>query len=798
MQTALRRILYIDALAGAGKTYVIVRRAHRMVQRSAKVMIVQPSRLLINRTVEDELSQLAPIRHRVIHGETDPAVIAEIVRHLNAADEKPELLFITQAAFFALPFFANKDRWVVFLDEVPQINDHDEFNLPDNHNLLFPYLRAEDDDGRYGLVAPNGDAGRAALGRMAKNGRKDDVTKMLSGFAGRIVSPDWEVHVLNKQFADIETGKLKRLQAFSILQPSCLDGFKSVIIAGACFKDTLLYRLWAAQGVQFKAMNIPLRYSTHTCGDRLTIKYVTEDSWSKALRNRAAGGGCADTVASQVQKSVLSEVGDEAFLWMGNTDVPDGFFGAAGATRLPNTPHGLNSYQDRHITVVYSALNPTGSHFAYLGNRGVDSEEVRTALYRQATYQAAMRSSLRNPADENPKLVIVMDRATADWLAQKFPGASVEALGGTPIASVRGKPGRPRLHVSDYERKAAHQRDTKRNLLVEQGTINENDLTSHACGIPIFASRFEHEPCDHLDYVNDDAFIADLRDLHLRTVPSKDDAGLLSPAFFDPNLSPDTSRGLANVKHLRGLWLDNDGGDLTSDEFVRQFPALRIVVWNTFSSTPEKPRWRAFIPTTEAMSLPVHRLILGQILADLNGAGFWSADQLDKNAGIKRRRTHGFDMSKLNAASLFYLPAQAADPRGSFFEDHTGLKRRALEPVKWIKRAVRVAKVPPGQRDCVSSTRSIKLRKSDQTTDLTGKMEKAVATWTSASQQVGQGHRAFYRLALGLRSAGLDATEMSEKLYDQAVWARNPTERRSEIPGIVRKLGRPDHAHRAH
>jgi hypothetical protein len=45
---------------------------------------------------------------------------------------------------------------------------------------------------------------------------------------------------------------------------------------------------------------------------------------------------------------------------------------------------------------------------------------VRRAGYWQAVYQAAMRISLRNPDDTNRKAVVVMDRATADWLVDRI------------------------------------------------------------------------------------------------------------------------------------------------------------------------------------------------------------------------------------------------------------------------------------------------------------------------------------------------------------------------------------------
>ena len=54
----------------------------------------------------------------------------------------------------------------------------------------------------------------------------------------------------------------------------------------------------------------------------------------------------------------------------------------------------------------------------------------------------------------------------------------------------------------------------------------------------------------------------------------------------------------------------------------------------------------------------------------MNRAGYWSRTQLDADPRIKSRKHHGFDMGKLTPSSLFYLPCQAQNPRGSFFIDH--------------------------------------------------------------------------------------------------------------------------------
>ena len=155
-------------------------------------------------------------------------------------------------------------------------------------------------------------------------------------------------------------------------------------------------------------------------------------------------------------------------------------------------------------------------------------------------------------------------------------------------------------------------------------------------------------------------FVAWLRDLHDRIAP-KDHAFLWSPAEFDPDMASETSRGLANIKAIWGIWLDCDGGDLQPHEFAAMFPHLTMVMYNSASSTMDAPRWRAVIPTTCAMTIDVHRDILMQLMKALNRRGYYSKKQLEKRAqrGLGGK-LHGFDPSKFAACSLFYLPVQAA------------------------------------------------------------------------------------------------------------------------------------------
>lgn len=819
---------YLDALAGAGKTRRYAILAHRWAITGIKVLIVQPSKLLIAKTVSDEVTKLSPVRHKIIDGDHDPKVIASIVAHFHDTPPGGEILFVSHSAFFRVPFFAHRDQWIVLMDEVPDVIGFHALSLPANSDLFLRHLQAEAFDAKYALLtAAPGHAGN--LREISRNVQKDDVWEAFSPFASILVDKNWSTYVEHSRFEDLKLGRAgeTKLTAYSTLNPSVFQGFRRVIIAGACFKESILYRLWTAGGVEFRALKADLRYNQHQNGHLLRILYATDEPWSKSLRNRSSNNG---TVLNDVVAKVQAELGAKPFLWMGNKDLPDSTFEPANAKRLPNSPHGLNGFQSFDHTVVLSALNPTPGHFAFLESRGLSADDVRTAISRTAAYQAAMRSSLRNPDSTSPKTVVVMDRETAEWLSGLFPGSSVSPLGGKVIGAVLGKPGRPRRHQSDADRKAAHRREKEIQLLIGQAVINGEDLSDHdypelvrtvvgqmselrgvdvlAGDVPgepqtsagtVFKTKYDTAPLAHADYGDHDSFIASLKMFHLGVIERKEDAGLISPAHFDPDMSATTFRGLENVRHIRGIWLDNDGGDLSPKRFSELFPSLRMACWNTFSSTPEKLRWRAFIPTTQAMSTDVHGLILRQIVTVLNQNGYWSKEDLEKRPQARTRKLHGFDRATMTASALFYLPSQAKHPAGSFFLDFADQKRRPLEPYAWIKRSIVHSKPEPvvqpappaappicgGGSTTLKAIRDGLASKTQQST-----IAGATQHWRSASLVPGQGHTAFFKLGVALRAAGLDDFEMGEVLRQEALSARHPDERMREVRGIIKTLPR--------
>lgn len=154
-------IHYFDALAGAGKTRALALYTDRLARRNQKVLFVQPTKHLIDKTIADELDVLDPTYPiRAIHGDTEPdRVIAEIVTHFqNTQQGVGEALFITHSAFLRLPYIQRRGDWVLIMDEVPQVDVFEELPLPETHHLITPYLHLTPGGAVYGILQPKGGA----------------------------------------------------------------------------------------------------------------------------------------------------------------------------------------------------------------------------------------------------------------------------------------------------------------------------------------------------------------------------------------------------------------------------------------------------------------------------------------------------------------------------------------------------------------------------------------------------------------------------------------------------------------
>lgn len=762
-------IFYFDAPAGSGKTHVLVEQAHRMARQGQKLLFVQPSRELISRTISEMLQAFHPTYpFRQMTSDTHGGnVVAAIIGHFrDTPRNQGEILFITHAAFLLLPFLERARDWTVIVDEVLQVDLFESFNIPDTHKLITDALAFEPGDGGYGRLRPAISLPSSfSVDQIARNPRSDQVLAQFSGFAHRIKSENWEVYGNKDSFERLIAGhKGGQLQTYSLLGATIFERFAKTIIASACFTNTMLYQLWFGRGVQMQPVEQDffdgLRYQQHRNGAHVTIRYVQDEHWSKTKRDMVVDGG--GTFGEAIIAQVGQVLDGEPFVWMGNKDQSGAFDLLPNATQLPNSPHGRNDFQQFHNVVVLSALNAPPTHFTFMETLGVSSDALKTAHYRSAVYQAMMRCSIRNPKDATPKTIIVMDRPTAHWLADCFPGACVEQLN-IKVALPHRPRGRP--CVGAVALTAA-----ERARRCRQNKREGNSVTAYGS---VFSSMFATISALQLelDTVDDAGFIALLAELHQREVKAKDENVLISPATFDPAIAGvQTQRGLDNVTQARGIWLDFDDGDLGHEDFAVVFPAVRFAAFNTYSSTATNKRWRAFIPTSRNMSAAEYASVVWQIERQL-------VDQRWGDSNSKGRR-HGLDASKMHAASMFYAPCQAADRAASFFHDHNDQARTALDVDHWLAAATRMSAAQV-------STISTNMPVADQVDHEA--VAQAITAWRSAP--AGTGHLAFYALSVRLKRAGLSSSDVELLLKREATHAHSPNERRAEISGLIASLG---------
>lgn len=410
-------------------------------------------------------SDIPPVRRKQI------SVGDLLQKHLlNAKANEGELLMITEVAFSQLLHWSKRYQWTCICDEIPQIDPTIKKNLPENHHLLTQHMSFVPDGNKYCRVEI-ATGSKAALTAIAENPSRDDVNEVLAPYAQRLIHPNYDSYVLNDQLQRLlnQQGdpKSRQLELLSLLSPSVfgtgdhrtalgadngekfIDAFEDVIIMGAGFDISLMANIWLGFDVEFKPhkeLTKGLRYSQHTCGDRLSIKYVFETDWSKRFADATSElDGIETTNLNVLQQACIQVFGDDEFAFLANNDSAEDakqYFGNK-AKQLPNAPWGLNDYQHIHNVAILSALNPTPAHLGFLNHLCQRPQAVRDALFHSNVYQAVMRSSLRNLDTTEPVCAVVPDRTVAKALAGYFPGSKVEKIRMELEESDPKKVGRP-------------------------------------------------------------------------------------------------------------------------------------------------------------------------------------------------------------------------------------------------------------------------------------------------------------------------------------------------------------------
>lgn len=789
----------IGGAAGVGKTTLVGAIVDKGVKRGERYIIVQPTKELQDETYA-QLKLRSVDKVYCINGDGDAgSVIKRIDEHLKKNSHPGQILLITMAAFDMVPFFNKPGNWNLFIDEVPSAIKAMNPRIPVNHAPITQHLMLNDN----GEYASLGVKKRRAIEKIRENKANDVLFAELNELTTTLLAEDWEVYVNSERYDNLITGKVGEgeLEAYALRTMERLKKFKSCTIVGARIKESFFYLIATFYGIKFKPYpNLPARFGveTHANGALLEIHYMPVKRWSQAAAERHS-----DKLKNYVEYAGKL-FGTEEFLWLGNVKGPK-CFGQVNCTKLSGAPHGLNKYDHIDNIVVTAAYNPSIKFSRFLRYLNLSTDQIDVAMHVHRVYQAVLRTSLRDQKNSlNPsiKRVVVPDLRTANWLLTVFPDAKMIEIPQSGAVDSVGKVGRKRLYKDDAERKRAQRArdrlctesvDRKEGKKEDTGE-NLNDVVREDTGqTPVchditidmssFVTATPAESSFHVNIYNSIySFGADTKVsfessetisywLGLKSsnsIPIKERNQLFNTTKFRLNENGTESKKAKYIESIHGIILDNDGGGITVDEFIKRFPKIRMAVFNTFSSTPEFPRWRVFIPTTRYMSLSEYEACWDGLLDDLRTAGF-ALPKPDPQRPYER--AHGFDMSKKTPSSIFYLPCRAKAPGGSFFDYHEGEGRELLDPTEWIKsHPPQVARVA----EDLSTSKGL-----DTYTHTQGE-ESCIERWRVKNRNVSEGNTAWFGLIQCLAQMNQTLDGIEAIVEPLIVETNSPEDRRAD------------------
>ena len=465
-------VQYVDAPAGSGKTHTAIILLDELAANKRQIIYAVPSKALIDEVYGKfkDAREAGEIReYPLFKAHEDTTEEFERVRYIasswindTATLEKGGVIVITHSTLMNLireDLIEAKKDWLLVVDEeIINITGEGFINVatPDVMTRLF-------DERTFGLNDCDMQANLQPSPKekdLVKNLSTPNYKSDLQEYRG----DDWEslckgVLDILRQVLCWKTNTNENKHSFnyiSYLGPEFLDGFESVIMISADLTNSLLYKLWSTDGVIFKYW--AEWFSEHEkhsirkvpTGKHLTIYYLLrKKKWRSyfldevtKLQKRSSRNDVVKRILDKLMVNLLSEniklggrVKTVQPLLRVNNAVNDFLTEKLQDNRettldryipLSGNPAGLNHYSNEHKLVYLQTNMPLPKSMPWIMKKGNMTEpEVRDAWYHVNMYQTVLRCSLRNPDDISPKVVVVGDSGSAEYLSRKLPGAKL-------------------------------------------------------------------------------------------------------------------------------------------------------------------------------------------------------------------------------------------------------------------------------------------------------------------------------------------------------------------------------------
>lgn len=792
---------YVSACAGSGKTTTAMKAIGKGVQLGDKFIVAQPTKQLIENTVASQRNQISLMgaKTAVITSDRYPGKThSEFIKAVN--DATVDVIFTTHSTVMSCWQIANKGKWNLIIDEIPNVDVPFHANLSLTWNDWMKHVRVEDaGDADAMLVYPNVGAERTVQ-EWAWNELQDDVIAVTQSFWEMLVNPNYRLSITKADWQTVGFDGTAKLHAHGTLLPTILQGWNRVTIMGANFDNSLLSIVWRSMGIDFQPDRaIVVTNATHplAAGQRARIHYFTERNWSKYLRNQIGFHVIAEKLAQHVSGQ---------HIWSANNDVETYMWKAKDGTRIAPISHGLNSYVGFDKAVYLAALNDTPAHAKWLENNyGLDRDEIGKAKSFEAAYQMVMRTNLRDQKGNLDVDIYVADRRTADYLNSLLPGSKqffldlgLKELGasGRDLSQKKATKSNAERRKETYEKKKRFKDETTEitNLLMEmQGALRADEIAPMLS----FETSIHSTEVVTESFTSFDQIKTVLEGMYELQYKSKDENLLITGATFSAGAESETKKGLDAFLFTQVMQLDFDDSQLDPILAARLFNDIKHVAYNSFNNGRDGLfRYRMFFPLTKPVTVEAYQLIWDVLAQRVIDAGY----QVDKK---RKGAQSGLDVSKRTPVAWMYAPCQAKEKANSFWYDNWNAEM--MDPIKFIDRAP--AERPEYAEVAPVDNRSEKLKEmltlinkprgmsndamERETAERKKKQayENALGRWQATGS--GEGNDNFFKFGASLKSAGYDLIEIKQLLEQHyADSASDAKARKAQIGSIMSSLKR--------
>ena len=700
IRTKSTQTLFIDAIAGSGKTEAAIKHMIEREHYGEKFILIQPTKLLIEKTAERIVSSAYKGSLKTIVSEDGAETVTKQIHDFLSYPENGGVLIIT---FDGWARIQRRDlsNWNLIVDECPTVFKTSNLKAKSVASQLIDHLEVKPFGDTNYYVVEIKEGSRDELNDLIKRATSDKAVKLLLEPTQHILLR-MKTYVSKSHWDRYVQGEIDALTFYHVTTSGMFTGFKSVTIMSANFQDNILYHMWSAQGVRlyqrfgFGQEILPSIHPKEV-GEKLDIYYLCDEWSSKKKKDHEP------IYKAEFQRAVKEIFGDEPFIYTINSS--DSKFlleGFANGRYVAPKAHGLNEYRTLNNAAIYGHFNLSCDQVAFLSNvYGISKEFIWDLWNQDIYYQFSCRISLREIASQpscvSRKKLVFMDKAMALYIQKKFPSSRVHRFQSSLIDSIPVKKNGRKLigtkPLSGSER-SKRNRDKKleihdgKKLDILQGNRIEIQPGSEA-GIRDETSLRKNNSDNYnvvgggwsissMGYLTStdivtinasgmDHVVALLEIFSERDIDSKADNKLFNLTRFIEEDGVPRGRKLTDVDCSYAILQDMDSEDNCCPyEYAKLFGGIEMLIYSSFQSTPEMKRWRVVIPLSRPVTEPEYNGIVKDLKRISLAKGF------------------PFD-AKVRSNDFMYLPCHGQCEEAFMFEHFKGENRRPLDVDDWME-----------------------------------------------------------------------------------------------------------------